>query len=132
MIKEKVFSVQCEADLNQTRKRDQPNMMSMASKGGDALQAMLAAGQSINVVNIGEGFDMRNDIDMAAAQETFDKNKDIVLKKGQHKDWQERELALNAMHECFEVAPQKIIRDQREFLATCCQILKKCLEENNI
>jgi len=61
MIKEKVFSVQCEADLNQTRKRDQPNMMSMASKGGDALQAMLAAGQSINVVNIGEGFDIRND-----------------------------------------------------------------------
>lgn len=36
-------------------------MMSMASKGGDALQAMLAAGQSINVVNIGEGFDLRND-----------------------------------------------------------------------
>ena len=43
MIKEKVFAVQCEVEMNQTRKRDQ-NVMSAASKGGDALAQMLAAG----------------------------------------------------------------------------------------
>ena len=63
-------------------------MMSAASKGGDAIQAMLAAGQSINVVNLGEGFgESRNEVDMAQAQEQFNKNKEIVLKKGEHKDW---------------------------------------------
>lgn len=68
---------------------------------------MLAAGQSINVVNIGEGdFDgSRNEVDMAAATDNFLKSKAIILDKGQHKDWQQRELALNAMHECFEAVP---------------------------
>ena len=53
MIKEKIFAVQCEAEMNQSRKRE-PNMMSAASRGGDSLAQMLAAGQSLNVVNIGD------------------------------------------------------------------------------
>ena len=87
-------------------------MMSMASKGGDSLAQMLAAGQSINVVNIGEGgFEQPAAVDLTAAKETFEKNKAIITEKGQHKDWHERELALNAMHDCFEVVPQKILKE---------------------
>ena len=57
--------------------------MTAASKGGEALAAMLAAGQSINVVNIGDtGFERNNDIDMTAAKESFDRNKAIVKEKG--------------------------------------------------
>ena len=37
MIKEKVFSVQTEVEMNQSKKRDNNNMMSAASKGGEAL-----------------------------------------------------------------------------------------------
>ena len=88
MLKEKVFQVQCEAEMNQTRKRNE-GMMSQASKGGDALAQMLAAGQSINVVNIGEGgLDSRNELDLAAATADFDRSKAIVVEKGQHKEWQ--------------------------------------------
>lgn len=68
---------------------------------------MLAAGQSINVVNIGDpGMESRNDfVDMQAATDSFERNKAIVIEKGHHKDWQQREIALNAMHECFETVP---------------------------
>ena len=75
--------------MNQTqaRKKEQ-NMMSMASKGGDSLAQMLAAGQQINVVNIGEGgFEKAAEADLTAATENFDRNKAIILEKGQHKDW---------------------------------------------
>lgn len=54
------------------------------------------------------------------------------MQKGQHKDWQEREIALTAMHESFEAAPRKVIHENQEFLQTCVIILKNCLEENNI
>lgn len=67
---------------------------------------MLAAGQSINLDSIGEaGFESRNEVDLSAAIACFEKNKSIVMDKGQHKDWQQRELALNALHECIEVVP---------------------------
>ena len=36
------------------------------------------------------------------------------------------------MHECFEAVPQRIVKDNAEFLETCCAVLKNCLEENNI
>ena len=56
--------------------------MTAASKGGEALAAMLAAGQSINVVNIGDtGFE-RVEIDLTAAKADFEKNKAIVMDKG--------------------------------------------------
>ena len=86
--------------------------MSAASKGGDALAQMLAAGQSINVVNIGDmDFENNAEVDLTAATESFNKNKAIVIEKGQHKDWQQREIALNAMNEMFEIAPQKLIKE---------------------
>ena len=69
---------------------------------------------------------------MTAAKADFDKNKLIVIDKGQHKDWQMRELALTAMHECFEGTPSSIIKENLDFLQTCTIILKNCLEENNI
>ena len=107
-------------------------MMSAASKGGEALAAMLAAGKSINVVNIG-GDDMNKPEEFTEMHvELFNKNKTIVQEKGQHKDWHERELALNAMHECFENVSLKIVKENEEFLGTCALILKNCLEENNI
>ena len=131
MIKEKVYAVQCEAEMNQTLKKEH-NMMSAASKGGEALAAMLAAGKSINVVNIG-GDDMNKPEEFTEMHvELFNKNKAIVQEKGQHKDWHERELALNAMHECFENVSLKIVKENEEFLGTCALILKNCLEENNI
>ena len=131
MIKEKVYAVQCEAEMNQTLKKEH-NMMSAASKGGEALAAMLAAGKSINVVNIG-GDDMNKPEEFTEMHvELFNKNKTIVQEKGQHKDWHERELALNAMHECFENVSLKIVKENEEFLGTCALILKNCLEENNI
>ena len=44
---------------------------------------MLAAGQSINVVNIGDpSFESREQVDMSAALEAFEKNKAIVADKG--------------------------------------------------
>ena len=36
------------------------------------------------------------------------------------------------MHDCFEAAPSRIIRENQDFLQTCSIILKSCLEENNI
>ena len=113
VIKEKVFSIQCEAEMNQSRKRSEnPNMMSAASKGGDALAQMLAAGSQINIVNIGEaGFEAKTEVDMTIATEAFEKKKAIVLEKGQHKDWQQRELALTAMHECFETVPARLLKE---------------------
>ena len=71
-------------------------------------------------------------MDLAAAHENFEKQKAVVLDKGMHKDWQQRELALNAMHECFDLIPQTIVKDNQDYLSTCSQILKNCLEENNI
>ena len=44
------------------------------------------------------------------ATETFAKNKAIIIDKGQHKDWQLREIALSAMQESFEAAPAKVIK----------------------
>lgn len=42
--------------------------MTQASKGGEALAAMLAAGSSINVVNIGEaGFNEHVEVDLTVA-----------------------------------------------------------------
>jgi len=85
------------------------------------------------VVNIGDSaFGEKVEVDMTMAQENFDKNRAIIVEKGQHKDWQQRELALNAMFECFETTPSKIIKENQEFLNTCTIILKNCLEENNI
>lgn len=55
MMKEKVFSVQCDVEMNQTKKRENGMLMSVASKGGEALAQMLAAGKELNIVNIGEG-----------------------------------------------------------------------------
>ena len=52
------------------------------------------------------------EVDTAEIQEDFDKKKAIVLEKGQHKDWQQRELALTAMHECFESIPQRIVKEE--------------------
>jgi hypothetical protein len=48
MIMEKVFSVQCETEFNQTKKKDH----SASKTGKDALSQMLEAGKSLNVVNI--------------------------------------------------------------------------------
>ena len=53
--------------MNQSRKRQDNNMMSAASKGGEALAQMLAAGQSINVVNIGDPNFEKADMDNGAA-----------------------------------------------------------------
>lgn len=44
------------------------------------------------------------------ATETFAKNKAIIIDKGQHKDWQLREIALSAMQESFEAVPAKVIK----------------------
>lgn len=55
-----------------------------------------------------------------------------MAEKGTHKDWTQRELALTAMQECFEVIPQKMIREHEEFLSQCTVIIKNVLEENNI
>ena len=43
---------------------------------------MLAGGQSINVVNIGEGFESRAHVDITAATDNFEKHKAIVIEKG--------------------------------------------------
>ena len=77
--------------------------MAAASKGGDALAQMLSAGQSAD--DAIETAVERPEVDSAAAQESFERSKAIVMEKGQHKDWQQRELALTAMHDCFEAAP---------------------------
>lgn len=92
---------------------------------------MLAAGQSINVVNIGEVAEASEEFTVIH-QEAFDKNKMLVMEKGQHKDWTQREIALTAMQECFENVPNKIIADDQDYLQVCTMILKNCLEENNI
>ena len=72
---------------------------------------MLAAGQDSSITNLGEQQIERNEIDLTEAQEKFDKSKAIVIEKGQHKDWTQRELALTAMYECFENIPQSIVKE---------------------
>ena len=115
MIKEKVFAVQCEAEMNQTRKREQ-NVMTHASKGGDALAQMLAAGSELSIVNIGDGGFERAEVDISEAIALFNKNKAIVMDKGQSKDWTQREVALTAMHEGFEATPISVLKNNQEFL----------------
>lgn len=74
--------------MNQTRKRENVGMMSAASKGGEALAQMLAAGKELSIVNIGEGGFESQEQDITVVREMFAKNKEIVIQKGQHKDWQ--------------------------------------------
>ena len=37
-------------------------------------------------------------------KENFERLKAIITEKGVHKDWTQREIALNSLQECFEMA----------------------------
>ena len=89
MIMEKVFSVQCETEFNQTKKKDH----SASKKGQDALSQMLEAGKEINIVNIGE-FNTSSKESHSKQIEIYEKNLAIIEEKGSHKDWVQREIAL--------------------------------------
>ena len=47
-----------------------------------------------------------NEAQAAARAETFEKNKLIVIEKAHIKDWQIKEITLQAMQECYENATQ--------------------------
>ena len=40
----------------------------------------------------------------AHKKENFERLKAIITEKGVHKDWTQREIALNSLQECFEMA----------------------------
>ena len=75
---EKVFSVQCETEFNQTKKKD----LSASKKGLDALSQMQEAGKELSIVNIGE-FNSNGAQESEAKQiEIFEKNLKIIEEKG--------------------------------------------------
>lgn len=47
----------------------------------------------------------------AANKENFEKLKAIVMEKGTHKDWTQREIALNSLQECFEMANMRDLQE---------------------
>ena len=90
-IKEKVFAVQCEKDLNQTKKRDFGS-----TRDNAGLAAMQQAVQpKVNIVNIGmeqsierdPSIENLNEAQAAARAEIFERNKLIVIEKAHIKDW---------------------------------------------
>ena len=93
----------------------------------------------MNVVNIGLGdinpdssTENLNEAQEAVMAEIFEKNKLIVIEKCHAKDWQIKELALQAMQECFENCTPKIVKENEEFVTTCTMLLKQSMEENNM
>lgn len=64
--------------------------------------------------------------------EQLEEYKKIISEKGSHKDWTQRELALNAMQELFSTDTGDILESEEEFLTQCSIILQTSLNENNI
>ena len=116
---EKVFSVQCEVEFNQTKKKD----YSASKKGMDALSQMQEAAKSLNIVNIGE-FNSGSQETEAKQHEVLEKNKTIIAEKGSHKDWVQREMALQAIQEVFEIVSISILKEQTQLIGECITILK--------
>ena len=71
-----------------------------------------AVQSKVNVVNIGmeasierdQSIENLNEAQAAARAEIFERNKLIVIEKAHIKDWQIKEVTLQAMQECFENA----------------------------
>ena len=55
-----------------------------------------------------------------------------MKEKGSHKDWTQRELALNAMSELFALDTGDCLEGEEEFLNECSILLQTSLNENNI
>ena len=68
--------------------------------------------------------DNLNEAQEAQMLETFERNKLIVIEKCNQKDWMIKELALQAMQECFEHCTTAIIKKNEEFVTTCTMLLK--------
>jgi PDZ domain-containing secreted protein len=128
---EKVFAVQCETEFNQTKKVNTTSL-SVSKKGGmaDALSTMQAAAKEISIVNIGDFSNTEHS--QSKQREILETNKAIIAEKGKHKEWGQREAALVAMQEIFESVTVSILKEEEEFITECFNILKMCLEENNI
>lgn len=92
---------------------------------------MQAAAKELSIVNIGE-FGVTTEASKFKQKEILDTNKAIVADKGKHKDWQLREQALVAMQEVFEAVSPSLLKENSDFIIECFNILKQCLEENNI
>jgi hypothetical protein len=58
--------------------------------------------------------------------------KKIISEKGTHKDWTQREIALNTLQECFNLDCAEILTCEEEFLTQCSILLQTSLDENNI
>lgn len=83
-LKEKVSSVKCEVELNETSRKARETSMSTMNNDADALAQMLAGGQEFNEASRNEPV---SELEIVEARECFEKNKVIVTDKGQHKDW---------------------------------------------
>jgi hypothetical protein len=55
-----------------------------------------------------------------------------VKEKGSHKDWTQREIALNSMQELFNMDIQDLLEYEEDFLSQCSILLQTSLNENNI
>ena len=64
--------------------------------------------------------------------ESLDKFKSIIYDKGNHKDWTQREIALQNIQECFQLVAKNTLNADESFLSHCCLLLKQALEDNNI
>ena len=73
-----------------------------------------------------------NEAQAAARAVIFERNKLIVIEKSHIKDWQIKEITLQAMQECYENANPKLIKDNEEFVTTCTMMLKQSIEEPNM
>lgn len=65
--------------------------------------------------------------------QALEKYKQIISEKGSHKDWMQREIAMNNMQECFNLdVKDSLAVGEEDFLNQCSILLQTSLDENNI
>ena len=133
MLLEKIFSVEYEKGSNQKKKE---NLLESRLETEISESKKPTSTTSLKIVNIGsdenELVENLDESSCAIKKEVFEKNKLIVMEKGRHKDWMFKEIALNAMLECFENAKTLDIEANEDFVTECTILLKDSLETNNM
>ena len=65
--------------------------------------------------------------------QALEKYRALINEKGSHKDWMQREIALNAMQECFTLdGANDLLTNDEDFLVKVAILLQTSLDESNI
>ena len=97
MVWDKVCSTEVEKNqelvLNRTLKGIQPVNLNVVNLGFGGMEAQPKGGLNDRE----EEVDMLVGAEQAVSQENFERLKAIIMEKGTHKDWTQREIALNSL-----------------------------------